>query len=117
MFTASPHPHRTECFGDTDSGCGTQTPGGNRSGRRRIGILGGGVAGEEEVARIFEPFYGPDRSRSRETGGSGLDRAIVKSRIEACGGTANAENMPGGGFAVSLVFQLEQGIAGQILHN
>jgi two-component system sensor histidine kinase CpxA len=77
---------------------------------------GSGVP-EAEVARIFEPFYRPDRSRSRETGGSGLGLAIVKSCIEACGGTVNAENMPGGGFSVTLEFLLEQVTAGQLLHN
>jgi len=61
---------------------------------------------EEEVNRIFEPFYRPDRSRTRETGGNGLGLAIVKSCQEACGGTARAENNPGGGFSVTLSFPI-----------
>jgi len=56
----------------------------------------------EELPRLFEPFYRPDRSRSRDTGGSGLGLAIVRSAIEACGGAASAFLPAGGGFAVSL---------------
>lgn len=63
---------------------------------------------EEEVDRIFEPFYRPDRSRTRETGGSGLGLAIVKSCVEACGGSVTASNASGGGFVVTLGFPLEQ---------
>ncbi len=55
-----------------------------------------------ELVRLFEPFYRPDRSRSRDTGGSGLGLAIVRSSIEACGGAASASLPAGGGFAVTL---------------
>jgi len=72
---------------------------------------------EEELARIFEPFYRPDRSRTRETGGSGLGLAIVKSCVEACGGTVSAANGPGEGFSVTLGFPLARGIPAQLLHN
>lgn len=63
---------------------------------------------EEELARLFEPFYRPDRSRTRESGGSGLGLAIVKSCVEACGGSVRAANAPGGGFSVTLGFPLAQ---------
>ncbi len=62
---------------------------------------GPGVA-PAELPRLFEPFYRPDRSRSRDTGGSGLGLAIVRSAIEACGGTASASSPAAGGFAVTL---------------
>ena len=55
-----------------------------------------------ELARLFEPFYRPDRSRSRDTGGSGLGLAIVRSAIEAAGGEVTATLPAGGGFAVVL---------------
>jgi two-component system, OmpR family, sensor histidine kinase CpxA len=58
----------------------------------------------EELSRLFEPFYRPDRSRSRDTGGSGLGLAIVKTAVEACGGTVFASLPPTGGFAVSMLF-------------
>jgi two-component system sensor histidine kinase CpxA len=60
---------------------------------------GPGVA-PEEVAKLFEPFYRPDRSRTRETGGSGLGLAIVRTAIEACGGTTNAFLPAKGGFGI-----------------
>jgi len=59
----------------------------------------------DELARLFEPFYRPDRSRSRDTGGSGLGLAIVCSAIEACGGQAIATIPANGGFAVTLRLQ------------
>ena len=56
----------------------------------------------EELPRLFEPFYRPDRSRSRDTGGNGLGLAIVCAAVEACGGDAAASIPPAGGFAVSI---------------
>ncbi len=56
----------------------------------------------DELSRLFEPFYRPDRSRSRDTGGSGLGLAIVRSAVESFGGEAVAALPPQGGFAVTL---------------
>ncbi len=56
----------------------------------------------DELPRLFEPFYRPDRSRSRDTGGSGLGLAIVRTAIEACGGEAFASLPQTGGFAVTI---------------
>lgn len=56
----------------------------------------------EELSRLFEPFYRPDASRSRDTGGSGLGLAIVRTAIEACGGECRASLPIGGGFSVTL---------------
>ncbi|MES2660147.1 MAG: HAMP domain-containing sensor histidine kinase [Verrucomicrobiota bacterium] len=56
----------------------------------------------DELSRLFEPFYRPDRSRSRDTGGTGLGLAIVRTAIEACGGEAVATLPSNGGFAVTL---------------
>lgn len=57
---------------------------------------------QDELARLFEPFYRPDRSRSRDTGGSGLGLAIVRTAIESSGGEAFAAIPSGGGFSVTL---------------
>jgi two-component system, OmpR family, sensor histidine kinase CpxA len=57
---------------------------------------------QEELARIFEPFYRLDRSRSRDTGGSGLGLSIVRAAVQACGGEVSASPSPGGGLAVTL---------------
>ncbi len=56
----------------------------------------------DELSRLFEPFYRPDRSRSRDTGGSGLGLAIVRTAIEACGGETSAALPATGGFAVTI---------------
>jgi two-component system sensor histidine kinase CpxA len=62
---------------------------------------GPGVA-SDDLPRLFEPFYRPDRSRSRDTGGSGLGLAIVRTAIEACGGEVMASTPTAGGFAVTI---------------
>lgn len=62
----------------------------------------------DELPRLFEPFYRPDRSRSRETGGSGLGLAIARTAIEACGGEVTASLPSQGGFAVTMHLPKDQ---------
>lgn len=54
--------------------------------------------------RIFDAFFRLDQSRSRETGGSGLGLAVVRSLVEQHGGTVRAYNHTEGGavFRVTL---------------
>jgi signal transduction histidine kinase len=47
---------------------------------------------EEELPYIFERFYRADKSRNRLTGGSGIGLTIVKSIIEAHGGSVRVES-------------------------
>lgn len=51
--------------------------------------------GEEE--RVFEPFYRLERSRSRETGGTGLGLSVARSIARLHGGDVVLTNLPGGG--------------------
>ncbi|MFH0729884.1 MAG: HAMP domain-containing sensor histidine kinase [Pseudomonadota bacterium] len=63
---------------------------------------GPGVA-EVLLDQIFEPFYRPEPSRDRDSGGVGLGLAIVKTCIEACDGTVSARNTPPTGLAITIL--------------
>ncbi len=52
---------------------------------------------EQELTRVFQPFYRLEDSRSRETGGVGLGLAIALSIVEAHGGELTLANRPEGG--------------------
>lgn len=69
----------------------------------RISDSGIGIE-EEELTRIFEPFYRVDPSRSREIGGSGLGLAIVKTIVEKHHGQLNVKSQIGVGSIFEMVF-------------
>lgn len=50
---------------------------------------------EEDLSRVFEPFYRVDSSRSRKTGGAGLGLSIVKTIVEKHGWAVTANCVPG----------------------
>lgn len=52
---------------------------------------------EEELVRVFQPFYRVEGSRSRETGGIGLGLAIALSTVQAHGGELALANRREGG--------------------
>jgi two-component system OmpR family sensor kinase len=60
----------------------------------------------EEADSIFERFYRTDRSRTRSQGGVGLGLAIVRSLVEAHGGTVGYRPRPGGGSVFRVVLPL-----------
>jgi signal transduction histidine kinase len=52
---------------------------------------------EDELARVFQPFYRVEGSRNRETGGIGLGLAIAMSIVQAHRGKLTLSNRPEGG--------------------
>ena len=56
--------------------------------RISVGDRGTGVP-EASLARLGEPFFGPELARTRATGGFGLGLAIVRRCIAACEGEVN----------------------------
>jgi len=52
---------------------------------------GAGIA-EEQLEKVFEPFYRVDNSRSRQTGGTGLGLALARDIISALGGSIRLTN-------------------------
>ena len=61
---------------------------------------------DADIIHLFEPFYRPDLARTRDSGGTGLGLTIVKSCIEACGGSVSVSNALPRGFCVTLVLPL-----------
>lgn len=59
-----------------------------------------------ELERLFEPFYRAERSRNRETGGTGLGLASVRGVVRQHGGDAVIRNHPDGGLLVRVELPL-----------
>jgi signal transduction histidine kinase len=70
--------------------------------RIRIRDQGPGIA-DAELARVFEPFYRVESSRSRESGGTGLGLTIARNIAEQHGGSIALANHPEGGLEVTLM--------------
>ena len=62
---------------------------------------GSGVP-DDLLDQLFEPFFRPEASRDRDSGGVGLGLAIVKTCVETCKGTVSAANHKPKGFAVTI---------------
>lgn len=58
---------------------------------------------EQELSRVFDPFYRLEESRSRDTGGVGLGLAIAQSIVQAHRGNLVLSNRPTAGLRARIV--------------
>ena len=78
----------------------------------RIVDSGPGVP-EEELDKLFRPFYRIDDARGRQTGGVGLGLAITERAVRLHGGTVKASNRPEGGLQIEIRLPSAPAPAGQ----
>lgn len=57
---------------------------------------------DEQLDRVFRPFYRLDSSRSRDTGGTGLGLAVARTVFHAHGGDVLLMNRNGGGLRATV---------------
>ena len=57
---------------------------------------------EEELERVFDPFYRLEASRSRETGGTGLGLTVARTVIRAHGGDVRLHNLQPSGLCATV---------------
>jgi signal transduction histidine kinase len=57
---------------------------------------------EQELERVFEPFYRLEASRSRDTGGTGLGLSIARNIAQLHGGALSLRNLSQGGLEAVL---------------
>jgi two-component system OmpR family sensor kinase len=57
---------------------------------------------EQDLPRVFVPFFHSDRSRTRATGGAGLGLALSRRVVEAHGGNIALASRPGQGTTVTV---------------
>lgn len=77
-----------------------------RADARRLYIMvsdtGIGIA-SEDLPHIFERFYRTDKSRARQTGGSGIGLTIAKSIVDAHKGSLTVASEPGCGSTFTVI--------------
>jgi len=61
---------------------------------------------EEDLAKLFTPFYRTSVARNRESGGTGLGLAIAIQAVNAHNGNISASNSEKGGLSVAIVLPL-----------
>lgn len=57
------------------------------------------------AGRVFEPFVRGDPGHAKETGGNGLGLSVVRSIMEAHGGSLRYRTAPGGGASFEMAFR------------
>jgi len=55
---------------------------------------------DDQLERIFDPFFRSDAVRTPGAGGVGLGLSIVRTCVEACGGTVEARHNEPRGLAI-----------------
>jgi signal transduction histidine kinase len=58
---------------------------------------------EEELERVFAPFYRVERSRNRATGGVGLGLTVARMVIQRQGGSIALANRAEGGLRQTVI--------------
>jgi signal transduction histidine kinase len=72
-------------------------------GHVQIDITDNGVGiAPEHLPHIFEPFYRTDAARIHETGHLGLGLSLVRSHLQAIGGTCQVTSALGAGSTFSI---------------
>ena len=70
-----------------------------------IRVIDSGIGiDKEDIEKVFNRFYRVDRSRSRQTGGSGLGLPIVKALVNRLGGRISIKSELGSGTEVEIFF-------------
>lgn len=85
----------------------TDGPPGDRRAVVEVRDHGSGVP-EEDLPKIFLPFYRVSDGRERESGGVGVGLAISDRAVRLHGGTIHASNAAGGGLCVRIELPLPQ---------
>ncbi len=67
-----------------------------------VSDTGPGIA-PEDLPQVYERFWRSEKSRSRQTGGSGIGLALVKQLAEAHDGRVSVESTPGQGATFRMV--------------
>jgi signal transduction histidine kinase len=70
----------------------------------RVGDHGPGVP-DDQLRRVFEPFYRLGEELTRTTEGTGIGLALVKELAEGMGAVVRGCNAIGGGFEVRITFE------------
>lgn len=66
---------------------------------------------EQELERVFEPFYRVEASRNPSTGGSGLGLSIARNLAQSMGGDVTLRNREGGGLEAKVVLPRAQTVS------
>ena len=73
----------------------------------RVRDAGEGIP-DDQLEKVFEPYYRLEQARSQTGGGTGLGLGIARNIATLCGGTLTLRNHPEGGLEAVLIFPRRQ---------